>query len=66
MSDERATRQASIGLLAVAAVLLASGAVGFIAYRLLLQPPSVHTAAAIPAPPATRTPDAGVPAEGPP
>jgi thiol-disulfide isomerase/thioredoxin len=68
VSDQPATgsRQASIGLLAVTVVLLASGAVGFSAYRLLLQPPSVHTAAAIPAPPAARTPDTGVPAEGPP
>jgi thiol-disulfide isomerase/thioredoxin len=68
VSDQRATgsRQAPIGLLAVTAVLLASGAVGFIAYRLLLPPRSVHTAAAIPASPAARAPDTEVPAEGPP
>ena len=68
MSDQRATgsRPASIGLLAVTVVLLASGAVGFIAYRLLLKPPSVHPAATIPATPPARSPDTGVPAEGPP
>jgi thiol-disulfide isomerase/thioredoxin len=68
VSDQRATgsRQASIGPLAASVVLLASGAIGFIAYRLLLQHPSVHTAAAIPAPPAARTPDTGVPAQAPP
>jgi thiol-disulfide isomerase/thioredoxin len=65
VSDQRATGspQASIGLLAVSVVLLASGAVGFHAYRLLLRPPSVHTAAAIPA--AAHSADTGVPAEGP-
>ena len=52
-----------MGLLAVTVVLLASGAVGFIAYPLLLKPPSVHPAAAIPTPPAARSPDTGVPAE---
>ena len=67
MSDQGATgsRPASIGLLAVTVVLLASGAVGFIAYRLLLTPPSVHSTAAIPATPAARSPDTGVAAEGP-
>jgi thiol-disulfide isomerase/thioredoxin len=66
VSDQPATgsRQAPIGVLAASAVLLASGAVGFIAYRLLRQPPPVHTAAATPAPPAARSPETGAPAEG--
>ena len=52
-----------MGLLAVTVVLLGSGAVGFIAYRLLLTTPSVHPTAAIPAATAARSPDTGVPAE---
>lgn len=42
------SRQAWGGLLALTAVLLASAAVGFIAYRLLLRPPSVRAALAVP------------------
>jgi len=68
VSDQGATgsRPASIGLLAVTVVLLASGAVGFIAYRLLLTTPSVHPTAEIPAAPAARSPDPGVPLGRPP
>ena len=53
MSDQRApsSRQAWGGLLALTAVLLASAAIGFIAYRLLLRPPSVRAALAVPVKP---------------
>ena len=62
--DAATPRQAGIGLLALAAVLLASAAVGFFAYRLLRPPPPVHTAA-VPVQRAPGTPDTDVPAEGP-
>jgi thiol-disulfide isomerase/thioredoxin len=62
--DPATPRQAWIGLLALAAVLLASAAVGFFAYRMLLPPPPVHTAA-VPVQPVPGTPDTDVPAEGP-
>jgi thiol-disulfide isomerase/thioredoxin len=57
-------RHASIGLLMVTAVLLASAVVGFIAYRLLPQPGSVHTAAAKAASPAAAAGDTEIAAEG--
>jgi len=60
------SRQARIGLLTLVAVLLASAAVGFIAYRVLPRASPVHTAAAIPAPPAAGIPDTDVSAEAPP
>jgi thiol-disulfide isomerase/thioredoxin len=58
VSDQPAAspRQAWIGLLGLAAVLLASAAIGFIAYRLSRPPESVHATLA---PPAKPTP--GVP-----
>lgn len=54
MSDQRApsSRQAWGGLLALTAVLLASAAIGFIAYRLLLRPSSARAALAVPVKPA--------------
>ncbi|HEV3183085.1 MAG TPA: TlpA disulfide reductase family protein [Steroidobacteraceae bacterium] len=61
MNDQRApdSRHARFGVLAVIAVLLASAAIGFIAYRLVVPPlrETVH-AAPIPAHPATAAPDA--------
>jgi thiol-disulfide isomerase/thioredoxin len=53
VSDQHAagSRQAWLGLLALAAVLLGSAAVGFIAYRLLPQPGSVHATLATAAKP---------------
>ena len=67
MTDQRAAglRQASIGLLVLTAVLLASAAVGFITYRLVPRAASIHTAAAMPAPPATATSDTEIPARSP-
>jgi thiol-disulfide isomerase/thioredoxin len=66
VTDQRAAglRQASTGLLVLTAVLLASAAVGFITYRLLPRAAAIHTAAAMPAPPAT-TPDTEIPARSP-
>jgi len=67
VSDQGAAtpRQPWIGLLALATVLLASAAVGFFAYRLLLPPPPAHTVT-VPVQPALGAPDITVPAEGPP
>jgi len=67
VTDQRAAglRQASIGLLVLTAVLLASAAVGFITYRLVPRAASIHTAAAMPAPPATATSDTEIPARSP-
>ena len=67
MSEQRAasSRQARIGVPALMAVLLASAAVGFIAYRLLPRPRYVHAVIETPRRPAA-APDAEVPAGGPP
>jgi thiol-disulfide isomerase/thioredoxin len=66
VSDQRApsSRQAWIGLLALTGVLLASAAVGFIAYRLLLRPTSVHATVAAPAKPAPSASGTEVPPDG--
>jgi len=68
VSEPRApsSRQASIGLLALAGVLLASAAVGFIAYRLLLRPASVRAAVTAVVKPASGVPGTDVPREAPP
>ena len=58
-------RHTTIGLLMLTAVLLASAAVGFIAYRLLPRPGSVHTVAATAASPSTAAGDTAIAAEGP-
>jgi len=66
VSDQRApsSRQAWFGLLALTVVLLASAAVGFIAYRLLLRPTRVHATIAAPAKPAPGASGTEVPPEG--
>jgi len=66
VTDPRAagSRQAWIGLLALTAVLLASAAVGFIAYRLLLRPTSVHATLAAPIKPPADARGTEVPPEG--
>jgi thiol-disulfide isomerase/thioredoxin len=56
-------RQAPIGLLALVAVLVGSAAVGFILYRLLPRPASVHAVSELRTAPARGIPDAGVPSE---
>jgi thiol-disulfide isomerase/thioredoxin len=68
VNDQRPpdSRHARSGVLAVIAVLLASAAVGFIAYRLLVRPLNHETQATrIPVPSAPVTSGAGVPAEAP-
>jgi thiol-disulfide isomerase/thioredoxin len=59
------SRQARIGLLAVAAVLLGSAAVGFIAYRLLPQPRYAYAVIKLPTQAPRAAPDAVVPPEEP-
>ena len=68
MSGPRApsSRQASIRLLALAGVLLASAAVGFIAYRLSPRPASVRATVTAVVKPAPGAPGTDVPPEGPP
>jgi thiol-disulfide isomerase/thioredoxin len=66
VSDQRApsSRQAWFGLLALTAVLLASAAVGFTAYRLLLRPTSVRTTLAAPVKRAAGAPGSEILPEG--
>jgi thiol-disulfide isomerase/thioredoxin len=59
------SRHASTGLLALTAVLLASAAVGFIAYRLLQRPTTAYPAA-MSLPSTARVPDTTITPEGPP
>jgi thiol-disulfide isomerase/thioredoxin len=60
---EATSRQARTGLLMLAAVLLASAAAGFIAYRLLPRPQSVYGVIGLPTQRPPGTPGANSPAE---
>ena len=66
MSDQRvpSSRQAWIGLLALTGMLVASAAIGFITYRLLVRPSSVQATIAARVKPAPGPPGTEVPPEG--